>query len=313
MNFVERKILDRQFTKLIWKSIKADYLVFNNYQYNLTDTPQGSILSPILSNIFMNQLDTFVLGIKEQFDQGIRARVNPQALHLQYLISQAKKVGDKHEIIRLSKIRSTIPPTDFYDPYFKRLSYLRFADEWIVGVNGSYKDTEEIMNRINDFFATIKLPISLSNSKITNLNKEKAIFLATEIKRSQYRMHSHSKQGVRGLKDKLLFLAPILSVRRKLTEASFIKRNKSHPKFVWLHLNHDQIIYKYNSVLRVYSNYYSFTHNYNNLISFLNLILKQSCAKLLATKFGLKTMSHVYKKFGKYLRSPNGIDFIHRS
>lgn len=75
-------------------------------------------------------------------------------------------------------------------------------------------------------------------------------------------------------------------------------------------MNHDQILYLYNRVFRCYADFYSFVHNYNNLISTLTHILKGSCAKLLAAKYNLRTQSQVYKKFGYFLKSPSGAEFI---
>lgn len=95
-------------------------------------------------------------------------------------------------------------------------------------------------------------------------------------------------------------------IRKKLTQASFISEGKSAPKFLWLHLEHDQIILLYNAVMRGYLNYYNFTHNYTRLVSYIEFILKQSCAKLLATKFSLGTMAQTYKKFGPKLTGPKG-------
>lgn len=71
-------------------------------------------------------------------------------------------------------------------------------------------------------------------------------------------------------------------------------------------MEHDQIILLYNAVIRGFLNYYSFTHNYPRLVSYVVFILKQSCAKLLATKFNLGTMAKVYKKFGPGLAGPKG-------
>lgn len=71
-------------------------------------------------------------------------------------------------------------------------------------------------------------------------------------------------------------------------------------------MEHDQIIMLYNSVMRGYLNYYNFVHNYGRLVSFVEYILKQSCAKLLATKFSLKTLAQVYKKFGGRMTGPKG-------
>jgi len=103
------------------------------------------------------------------------------------------------------------------------------------------------------------------------------------------------------MKLKIRFEAPLNRIKNKLSSASFLKNGKSHPKFLWLPLEHKQIIVLYNSVLRGYIHYYKFVHNYGRLVSYIQFILKQSCAKLLATKYTLGTMSKVYKKLGSNL------------
>src|ERR1700749_295647 len=67
MNIIENKISDRRFTKLIWKSLRAGYFEFNEYKHTIAGTPQGSIISPTLCNIFMNQLDQFVSSLTTEF------------------------------------------------------------------------------------------------------------------------------------------------------------------------------------------------------------------------------------------------------
>lgn len=95
-------------------------------------------------------------------------------------------------------------------------------------------------------------------------------------------------------------------IKKKLIEANFMmKDGTAKPKTLWLHNEHDQIIQLYNSVFRGYLNYYSFVHNYGRLVSFLSLILKRSCAKLLTMKFYLKITAQAYNKLGKDLTGPN--------
>jgi hypothetical protein len=144
----------------------------------------------------------------------------------------AKKEGKKEEVIRLAKLRRSVPDTDFHDPNYKHLTYVRYADEWLIGIRGSYKDAEGILRRVIDYCAGINLKVCETKTKIININKNKVLFLGTVIKRSHLYKYREGTAGIRRLKKLLLLLAPLDIVKRKLTEASFIKRNKPHPKFV---------------------------------------------------------------------------------
>lgn len=103
MKLIEEKILDRQFTKLIRKSLAAGYFEFNTYQYNIVGTPQGSVISPILANIFMHQLDLFVGELKDKFDIGIRSVGSKESRAIEYQIRRAKKLGDRVTALKLSR------------------------------------------------------------------------------------------------------------------------------------------------------------------------------------------------------------------
>jgi hypothetical protein len=104
--------------------------------------------------------------------------------------------------------------------------------------------------------------------------------------------------------------APLDKIEKKLKEASFIKKGKSHPKFLWLPLSHQQILILYNFVFRRFLNYYSFVHNYSTMSRKINWFLKTSCAKLLAAKFNIRTRAKVYKKFTIDLNCKNDKDEI---
>ena len=303
MAIIETKILDRQFTKLIRKSLKAGYFEFTVYQQNIIGTPQGSIISPILSNIYLHQLDKFILNLKNDFDLGTKARRTKISRYYEYHIQKARQNKDFNFSAKLIADRSNTPAIDYHDPNFKKLMYVRYADDWIVGVRGNLSDAKEILTKIKAYCESINLTINESKTKITNINSEKVLFLGTKIFRATHRDFTRigKYRMLKRMKLKIRFEAPLDRIKAKLTSAKFIRNGKSNPKFLWLHLDHKQIIILYNSVLRGYLNYYKFVHNYGILTSYIQYILKQSCAKLLAAKYSLGTMAKVYKKYGSNL------------
>jgi retron-type reverse transcriptase len=232
MTLIEHKIKDRQFTKLIWKSLRAGYYEFNTRKTNLIGTPQGSIISPILSNIFLHQLDIFVDNLKREFDSGIKPRANKQYRHIAYLIHRAKKSGDTNKIKDLVKLIRQLPSIDTFDPDYRRLSYVRYADDWIIGIRGTLKESQNILSKVTEFCKEIGLNINEDKSKITNLNQDKARFLGVFITRSNHTKFRITHKVISRLGRKLRTEVSISEIKAKLRKASFMKGDSSTPKFL---------------------------------------------------------------------------------
>lgn len=312
MNLIERKISDRRFTHYINKALKAGYLDLRTYKHNIAGTPQGSIISPMLANIFLHQLDVFIDSLKGNFDKGDKPKRNPIARQYEGKIARAKAKGNMKLVQDLNMEARRHSFMYFEDTNLRRLMYLRYADDWIIGVRGNLKETQEILKIVSDFCTSIGLTVTQQKTKITNLSTSRALFLGVEISRSNKIKFSKvkSSSSTKRLGFKLRMTAPIAIIIKKLTDTGFIVKNEPAPRFLWLHNNHDQIIHLYNSVMREFLNYYSFAHNYSRLVSLLNHVLKQSAAKLLAAKFNLGTRAKVFAKFGQNLTSPKKISFM---
>ena len=126
------------------------------------------------------------------------------------------------------------PSKDPMDPNFKKLVYVRYADDWIIGVRGSYSDCTSLLSEIRTFL-TNKLKLNLSDEKtlITNANKGKAMFLGTQIFRARHQTLTRLGSFVRRAGKEIRMMIPLPRVTKKLVEAKFMQSNgESTPRFL---------------------------------------------------------------------------------
>jgi hypothetical protein len=206
---------------------------------------------------------------------------------------------------------------DPFDPNFKRLKYVRYVDDFVVGVVGSYREAVEIRDKIRAFLRNeLKLTLNSKKKLITHLSKDPISFLSTSIKGAwgkEKRIITIKKKGSVSMKvrmtSRIILKAPIKSIFEKATSNGFFK--KRHGKFIptfvgrCINLDHQDILRYYNSVICGVLNYYSFANNRKSLGSFVHG-LKHSCALTLALKYKLRYASKAYSRFGSKLKSPDG-------
>jgi group II intron reverse transcriptase/maturase len=183
MGILARDIQDGRLLNLIRMGLEAGYL--ENWQYNRTysGTPQGGILSPLLANIYLNELDAYIEDVlMPQYTRGKRRANNPEYKRYEFAIQQARKNGDTEKAEQLERQRRQLPSQDVNDPNYRRLQYIRYADDFILSYIGPKAEAEVLKDAIGTFLKE-KLLLELSPTKtlITHARTEYARFLGYAI------------------------------------------------------------------------------------------------------------------------------------
>ncbi len=294
---LKKKIKDERFLSLIWKFLKAGYLDLERARHDsLAGTPQGGIVSPILSNVYLNELDEYIEQIKIELEQGKERRPNLEYRRIEarrYKLAKAGK-ADTREFKRLGKQMRSLPSLDTHDPNFIRVRYVRYADDWLIGVIGSHKLAEEIKDKVGEFLKDkLALTLSQEKTKITNARTEEAEFLGYRIRKGRGRDTQKVTVSTNGSGRlfkrrstgmEVVLKAPIDKLIKRLSQKGFCDgRGIPKHKAGWTVLDEDQIVSLYSSINRGIQEYYRPTDNWPELQR-VQYILKYSLAKTLALK-----------------------------
>lgn len=190
-----RKINDGRLLELIERFLKAGYFEFKQVHNSLSGTPQGANLSPILANIYLHELDKYMKSLVKEYSKGIQKRVNPPYKSLYGKRCRAKKQGRVKDAKQFLRQMQSMHAVDPMDETFLRVSFVRFADDFLVGVIGSKALCLELKEKIVGFLRhELCLELNLQKTAITNLSNGRVRFVGYEITK----IHCNSKQ----IKDK---------------------------------------------------------------------------------------------------------------
>jgi group II intron reverse transcriptase/maturase len=183
LGILAEKIHDQRFLRLIRNMLKAGYLEDWVYHETLSGSPQGGVVSPILSNIYLHKLDEFVeQELIPQYTRGARRKSNPEYNRIKARRSHARKHGDRAAARDLEKQMRMLPSTDPMDPGYRRLRYLRYADDHILGLTGPKAEAEQVKARIAMFLReTLGLELNAAKTLITRARSQPARFLGYHI------------------------------------------------------------------------------------------------------------------------------------
>jgi group II intron reverse transcriptase/maturase len=152
LRILAEKIHDQRFLRLIGGMLRAGFLEDWQYRETLSGCPQGGVVSPILSNIYLSKLDDFVeRELIPQHTRGALRAANPAYRQADALLRRARRRGDRAEARHLARLMRTLPSTDPMDPGYRRLRYCRYADDHLLGFTGPRAEAEQIKARLAEF------------------------------------------------------------------------------------------------------------------------------------------------------------------
>lgn len=305
VEILSERIKDEKFLRLIRKFLKAGYIEDWKYNNTYSGTPQGGIISPILANIYLDKLDKYMANYKKEFDIGKVRKKTPQYVKLCSSIGTCKKRLRKEtndinrekiiqQIKELEVKRLEIPSGDPFDPDYRRIWYVRYADDFLIGIAGNKEMCKKIKGDIKTFLKeSLDLELSEEKTLITN-NEKKAHFLGFNISvnksKNTKRLKNNELRRTHDGRIKITMDPTVL--KRKLLDMNAMKITLMNQKEVWkpkplgymLKFPDVEIVDYYNSIIRGYYNYYGIASNVNNMHSFY-YILQYSMYKTFASKY----------------------------
>jgi group II intron reverse transcriptase/maturase len=314
LDIIGRDIQDKRFLKLIRGMLKAGYMEDWKYHETYSGAPQGGIASPILANIYLNELDKFVENeLIPQYTSGKLRKDNPEYQRLTRQIAKAREAQDIEEYRRLQKRRREIPRGHPQDPNYRRLRYCRYADDFLLGFTGPRSEALEIKEKIRAFLQTIKLTLSEEKTLITSATKGKARFLGYDlhVTIANSRITTHTIAGTTTrIKRRATNGRVILSVPQEVAQAwknRYTQKGKPIHRKELTNNSDYEIVMTFNAEFQGLVNYYTLAHNVSTRLYPVKYHYLQSVVKTLARKHR-KPATWVYRNY--YQTSEHGVKAI---
>lgn len=299
VGIISKKIKDARLTKLIYKFLKAGYL--EDFQYNNTysGTPQGGIISPLLANIYLHELDKFVEKQSSMFNKPAESRLTAEYTQIcnemSYTRKRIAKATDENEkaaqILKLKQLGAQLRKTPSKSQTDKKIVYVRYADDFLLGVNGSKEDCQHIKDELSAFIrGTLKMELSEEKTLITHSNQY-ARFLGYDVRVMRNGVIRPNGRGAtqRTLSNRVELTVPLQDkIMRFLFNNKIIAQKQNGEiepiaRISLLRLTDLEIVGSFNAELRGLCNYYNMAGNFCSL-NYFGYLMEYSCLKTLAAK-----------------------------
>ena len=306
INILRKRIKDERFLRLIRKFLNAGYMEDNQLHQSYSGTPQGGIISPILANIYLDQFDKYMAELKKRFDRGkTRAyskeylRLSNKRISLKRKLAKVQTEEEKQALLtnirELDKVHKSIPCKNPMDADFRRLQYVRYADDFIIGIIGAKEDARAVKQEVSSYIASqLKLELSDEKTLVTKAT-DRAKFLGFEIRVTpQSNLTKKTKSGTkaRNFSGHVMLEVPTSVIQNKLLELGAMKIEVHNKTEIWKPIHRGNLVGRtdlsildqYNGEVRGFCNYSSIAKNLHKLHKF-RYIMEYSFYKTLACKY----------------------------
>jgi group II intron reverse transcriptase/maturase len=304
LSILREKIHDNRFLRLIEGLLKAGYLEEWRFNATLSGTPQGGVVSPLLANIYLDRLDKFVEAeLLPRYNQKKERRTNSAYLALNWQRIKARRTGDRRATLQAFRRMQTVPYLDPHDPDYRRLRYVRYADDFLLGFAGPKAEAAEIKRRIGEFLReTLKLDLSEAKTLITHAHTERARFLGYEIKvmRSNTKLDSRHQRSVNG---GIHLGVPRDVVTEKCRQ--YTLRGKPHARPERSVDTDFSIIAQFQNEYRGLVEYYRLANNLAARLKRYAWVMQGSLVRTLAMKFKVSSRA-IYRRYSQTMHTDDG-------
>lgn len=302
---LQKKIKDERIISLISKGLKAKILVPETGEIILPDSgvPQGGIISPLLSNIYLHELDKYMKAYIKELNVGTE---RPYSLEYRRVSRNLKS--------RKAAKKLGLTPSDMLSDKFMRMKYVRYADDFIVGLICSRTKALKIKNHIKTFLKE-RLYLELNDSKtlLTDVAPRKHFNHTSQVNFLGYLISMHrgiitrtakNRRRVTGKRHVILKVDQRKVINRLAEKGFCTKDGLPKPKFTYIHDTQAVTNEKVNRIFRGIVNYYKLADNIKHFGCRLFYIFSHSLAKMYAAKYRWHRRATIFNIGNRDLSKP---------
>ena len=303
MSVLGEKLHDNRFLRLLKYLLTAGYIEDWKYGRTLSGTPQGGVVSPILANIYLDRLDKFVENVLiPAHTRGTARQKNPAWTRLKNRAAYYRKKGDFTLATQLRKQMQHLPSVDPLDPDYRRLRYVRYADDFVLGFSGPKADAEQIRESLGTFLRdSLKLELSKEKTLITHATSQAARFLGYELV-NQHANDQLDSNGKRKVNGRIGLRVPAKVIEQ---HCHAYMSNGKPVRRTGFHNDEDYtIVSRYQAEFRGIVQYYLLAYNVSHF-GRLQWVMGKSLAQTLANKHKT-TSAKIFRRYKSTVQTAHG-------